>query len=273
MRYMIHCPVSESLQAVQQATMSDHQPTATVPDTEQSSFRLGARYTSLVMIFAFTLLFPIAATICAVAVIFFRWRWRRIPYDPDVPPKSRYFGTLKPPQHELEDICAHCRDDFVDPLELHCGHVYCTVCIRCHIEYQQTRCPLCNRPQFTLVEPWAVLFVRLGSGSTIAAIMAQIIMAQIIAMIVGTYQSDSRINVNPWPDLNLLNIFLMSSVCVLLGAADYEVGDEWIANVAFPVTMSLAWLAFTLYFAAQSTTLLQLSFWDWSLLGVRRFLG
>lgn len=248
--------------------MSDHQPTATVPDTEQSSFRSGARYLSYVMLFAFTLLFPIAATICAVAVIFFKWRWRRIPHDPDVPPKSRYFGTLRPPEHELDDVCAHCRDDFVDPLELPCGHIFCTTCIRDHIEYRQTRCPLCNRPQFTMIEPWAVLFIRLGSASTVAAILAQV-----IAMIVGTYQSDSRINVDPWPALNLIDIFLMLNVSVLLGAADYDVGDEWIANVGFPVTISFAWLAFTLYFAARSTTLLQLSFWDWSLLGVRRFLG
>lgn len=255
---------------VQQATMSDHQPSATVPDRDESSLHSRATYLPYPAMFTFALLFPIAATISAVAIVFFKWRWRRIPYDPNVPPKSRYFWTLKPPQHELdpEDKCAHCQDDFIDPLELPCGHMFCTDCIKGLIEHEQTRCPLCNRPQFTMIEPWAVLFVRLGSASTVVAILAQL-----LAMIVAVFQPDGLIKVNPWPSLSLINIFLMSSVGLLIGAVDYDMGDKWIANLALPVTMTFAWLAYTVYFAGHSTILLQLSFWAWSLFGVGKTPG
>lgn len=173
--------------------------------------------------FAFALLFPIVATICAIAVVFFKLPWRRIPYDSNVPPKSRYFGKLRPPQHELdpEDICARYQDDFVNLLELPCGPLFCTGCIIGLIQHQQTRCPQCNRPQFTMLEPWAVLFVRLGSAPTVAAILAQL-----SAMMVNIYQPDSSINVNLTPSLNLIDIFVMSNVSLLLGAVDCDMGDQ-----------------------------------------------
>ncbi|KAF2163668.1 hypothetical protein M409DRAFT_25856 [Zasmidium cellare ATCC 36951] len=235
----------------------------------QNLTHLRAKSTFCVIVFASTLFFPIISTICAVTVALFTWRWRPVPYDPDVPPKSRYSGTLKPPQHEMdiEDICAHCRDEFVEPLELPCGHVFCRGCIRSLIEYEQTRCPLCNRLQFTMLEPWAVLFVRLGSASTAVAIVVQA-----FAIIVDAYWPGAT-RVNPRPALNLINIFQMSSVVVLVAAMEYGLGDHWIAELALPVTTTFVWLAYSAYFAAYTSILLQLRFWDWSLFNVLRFLG
>lgn len=55
---------------------------------------------------------------------------------------------------------------------------------------------------------------------------------------------------------------------LIAGMLDSYLGDQWIADLAFPVTLTFLWLVYTIGFAVYMTVLLQRRFWDWSLFNV-----
>ena len=78
----------------------------------------------------------------AVAMAIF-YHWRKAP----LPTWQRIISTLKPPQHELNDVCAICLEDFTDPIELPCHrrHVFCTGCFaNIATRFAIARCPMCS---------------------------------------------------------------------------------------------------------------------------------
>lgn len=175
----------------------------------------------------FSLCFPVVSIVAAIALAVWKMGYRPIPYDLELPHKSKYLEALKPPAQDPdpEDVCAHCRDQFVSPLELRCGHVFCTECVKSHIEYKQSRCPLCYWRPFNPIQPSNAQFVHMGFVSTAVAVLMQS-----TAMIMG-YFWPGNIDVNPWPLWYLANIGEMSALLWTPAIMGMTFGKEWMANV------------------------------------------
>lgn len=55
---------------------------------------------------------------------------------------------------ERGDSCAVCTGQYEEPVQVQCGHVYCTVCINAAFQAGLTDCPLCRYPMKTVYTPW-----------------------------------------------------------------------------------------------------------------------
>ncbi|CAG4942055.1 unnamed protein product [Colias eurytheme] len=68
------------------------------------------------------------------------------------PIKVRIVTTKDPELSKFQDFihradmeCSICKDTFTTPITTPCGHIFCKLCIECHLFYSAT-CPLCNAP-------------------------------------------------------------------------------------------------------------------------------